>query len=53
MTGEWFTVAFQKATTSPTPNRKFTESWTKSHQRITCSKSTTEIVEQDIKYVQK
>ena len=53
MTGECFTLAFQKATTPPTPNRKLTESLTKSHERITCLLSTTEIVEQDMKYVQK
>ena len=53
--GECFTahhIHFTKRTTPHTLYKKLSESLAKSHQRINCSKSTTEILEQDVKYIQ-
>ena len=51
-TGECFTAAFQKADHTTCTFQKLSESLTKSHERINCSKSTTEILEQNMKYIQ-
>ena len=52
LTGECFTAAFQKANHTTCTFQKLSESLTKSHERINCSKSTTEILEQNMKYIQ-